>query len=159
MYHAHFGFREEPFSVTPDSRFFFSSTQHLEAVASLYYAVLQRRGFAMLVGASGLGKTNIVFTLIRMLGATAQVAYLANRYYDHATLLNAILAAFGFEPPESPIASQRLFGQYLQRTYKAGKICGSSSTRRRTWTAKPWKPSACSRTSKRRLETQSRSFS
>ena len=50
MYHAHFGFREEPFGVTPDHRFFFETEQHREAAATLYYAIQQRRGFALLVG-------------------------------------------------------------------------------------------------------------
>ena len=59
MYHSHFSLREEPFGVTPDRRFFFRTGQHHEAIATLFYAIQQRRGFALLVGRAGLGKTTM----------------------------------------------------------------------------------------------------
>ena len=65
MYHSHFGLRDEPFGVTPDRRFFFRTEQHQEAVATLLYAIHQRRGFALLVGRAGLGKTSVLFTLVQ----------------------------------------------------------------------------------------------
>jgi general secretion pathway protein A len=121
MYHSHFGLRAEPFGVTPDRGFFFPAAQHREAVATLFYAIRQRRGFALLVGGAGLGKTTVLFTLVQMLKRKAQIAYLANPYYDRATVLDSILASLGLEPAASPAANHRLFYQYMLRTQGAGK--------------------------------------
>jgi type II secretory pathway predicted ATPase ExeA len=121
MYHAHFGLQEEPFGVTPDRRFFYQTPQHSEAVATLFYAIQQRRGFALLIGGAGLGKTSVLFTLVQMLKGTAQIAYLANPYYDRATVLDSILASLGLEPAASPAANHRLFYQYLLKTHGAGE--------------------------------------
>jgi len=123
MYYSHFGLREEPFGATPDPRFFYQTPQHGEAVATAFMAIQQRRGFAMLVGPPGLGKTSILFTLVKMLKGAAQTAYLANPYYDRTTVLDAILASFGLEPARSPAANHRLFYQYLLKVQQSGKTC------------------------------------
>jgi type II secretory pathway predicted ATPase ExeA len=121
VYHTHFGLREEPFGVTPDRYFFYQTAQHREAVATLLYAIQQRRGFALLLGRAGLGKTTVLFTLVQMLKGKAQIAYLANPYYDRTTVLDSILASLGLEPAVSPAASHKLFYQYLLKTQSAGK--------------------------------------
>ena len=121
MYQAHFGLSQEPFGVTPDSSFFYRTTQHREAVATLFYAIEQRRGFALLVGRAGLGKTTVLFTLVQMLKGKAQIAYLANAYYDRETVLESVLASLGLEPAASPAANHRLFYQYLVKTQSLGK--------------------------------------
>jgi type II secretory pathway predicted ATPase ExeA len=121
MYHSHFSLQEEPFGVTPDRRFFFETGQHKEAVATLFYAIQQRRGFALLVGRAGLGKTTVLFTLVQMLKGKAQIAFLANPYYDRHTVLDSILASLGLEPAASPAANHKLFYQYLLKTHSAGK--------------------------------------
>lgn len=121
MYLKHFGLIEEPFGVTPDRRFFHQTAQHREAAATLFCAIEQRRGFAMLLGRAGLGKTSVLFTLVEMLKDKAQIAYLPNPYYDRATLLDAILAALGLEPAAAPAANHRLFYQHLLKAQSAGK--------------------------------------
>lgn len=121
MYHSYFSLREEPFGVTPDRRFFFQTAQHQEAVATLCYAIHQRRGFALLVGRAGLGKTTVLFSLVQMLKGKAQIAFLANPYYDRNTVLDSILASFGLEPAASPAANHKLFYHYLLKTHGAGK--------------------------------------
>src|ERR1022692_697607 len=121
MYLTHFGLNEEPFGVTPDRRFFYQTAQHREAVATLFYAVEQRRGFALLLGRAGLGKTSVLFTLVQMLKGKAQIAYLPNPYYDRDTVLDTILASLGLEPGASPAASHKLFYQYLVKTESTGK--------------------------------------
>jgi type II secretory pathway predicted ATPase ExeA len=123
MYHSHFGLREEPFGATPDPRFFYCTPQHREAVATTLFAIQQRRGLALLVGPPGLGKTSTLFTVVRMLKGSAQVAYLPNPCYDRSTVLESILASFGLEPVPSPVSNQRLFYQYLLKTRQEGKNC------------------------------------
>src|ERR1019366_7773849 len=101
--------------------FFFRTGQHHEAIATLFYAIQQRRGFALLVGRAGLGKTTVLFTLVQMLKGQAQIAFLANPYYDRATVLDSILASLGLEPAPSLAANHKLFYQYLLKTHSAGK--------------------------------------
>jgi len=123
MHHAHFGLREEPFGVTPDPAFFYRTPQHDEALATLFYTINQRRGFALLSGPPGLGKTSVLFTLVRMLKGTAHTTYLANPYYERATVLEAILGGLGLQSAASPAENHRLFYLYLLQTYNAGKTC------------------------------------
>jgi general secretion pathway protein A len=123
MYHTHFGLMEEPFGASPDPHFFFRSEQHHEVVATLFYAIQQRRGFAMLVGSAGLGKTSALFALVQSLRDKAEVVYLPNPYYDRTTILEAILGALGMEPVASAAGNHRLFYEYLVKTHYTGKTC------------------------------------
>ena len=159
MYHAHFGLRKKsPSASTPDPRFFYRTPQHREAVATLFYAIHQRRGFVLLVGAPGLGKTSILFTLVRMLKGDAQIAYLANPYYDRSTVLDSILASLGLEPAGSPGRQPpAVLSVPVENASSRQELRRRSSMKPRTSTATPSKPSACCRTSKRLTESSSRS--
>ncbi|HWQ53823.1 MAG TPA: AAA family ATPase [Bryobacteraceae bacterium] len=57
MYNAFFGFTEQPFNLSPDPTFLFRSAQHEEALANLVYGVQRRKGFIVLTGEVGTGKT------------------------------------------------------------------------------------------------------
>ena len=123
MYHAHFALREEPFGVSPDGRFFYQTEQHREALATLFYAIRQRRGFALLVGGPGLGKTSVLVQLMEMLQGTAEVAYLPHPYFDRSTVLDSILLALGLQAGASLAHSHRIFYEYLTRLRGGGKTC------------------------------------
>src|ERR1700744_4557013 len=60
MYNAFFGFSERPFSLSPDPTFFYRSEQHEEALANLVYGVQARKGFVVLTGEVGTGKTTML---------------------------------------------------------------------------------------------------
>ena len=60
MYNAYFGFSESPFNLSPDPAFFFRSVQHEEALANLIYGVQSRKGFIVLTGEVGTGKTTML---------------------------------------------------------------------------------------------------
>src|SRR5687768_15285522 len=60
MYNAFFGFRETPFSLTPDPHFLYRSEQHEEALSNLIYGVQARKGFIVLTGEVGTGKTTML---------------------------------------------------------------------------------------------------
>jgi general secretion pathway protein A len=123
MYCEHFGFSEDPFSASPDPRFFYQVEQHREALASLYYAMLQRRGFGLLIGRPGLGKTSVLGQLIQLLQGRAEVAFLPQPYFDHISLLEAILIALSIEPKGTAVENHLLFNQYLLKTRAVGKTC------------------------------------
>ncbi|MFM2123917.1 MAG: hypothetical protein RL328_368 [Acidobacteriota bacterium] len=60
MYNAFFGFSESPFNLSPDPAFFYRSEQHEEALANLVYGVQARKGFIVLTGEVGTGKTTML---------------------------------------------------------------------------------------------------
>src|SRR5579872_5504863 len=60
MYNAFFGFTQNPFNMSPDPSFLYRSTQHEEALANLIYGVQSRKGFIVLTGEVGTGKTTML---------------------------------------------------------------------------------------------------
>lgn len=60
MYNAFFGFTQNPFNLSPDPSFLFRSSQHEEALANLIYGVQSRKGFVLLTGEVGTGKTTML---------------------------------------------------------------------------------------------------
>lgn len=60
MYNAYFGFAESPFNLSPDPAFLYRSAQHEEALANLIYGVQSRKGFIVLTGEVGTGKTTML---------------------------------------------------------------------------------------------------
>src|ERR1043165_1006446 len=69
MYNAFFGFTQNPFNMSPDPSFLFRSTQHEEALANLIYGVQSRKGFIVLTGEVGTGKTTMLECLRDFLSA------------------------------------------------------------------------------------------
>jgi len=80
MYNAFFGFSENPFSLSPDPAFFYRSEQHEEALANLVYGVQARKGFIVLSGEVGTGKTTMLECLRD---------YLEAQYIEFAFIFNS----------------------------------------------------------------------
>jgi general secretion pathway protein A len=74
MYNAFFGFTQNPFNMSPDPSFLFRSTQHEEALANLIYGVQSRKGFIVLTGEVGTGKTTMLECLRDFL-SSQQIAF------------------------------------------------------------------------------------
>jgi general secretion pathway protein A len=67
MYKRFYNLQRNPFEITPDPSFLFPTTRHNEALASLYYSVTAHRGFVVLTGEVGTGKTLILRSLLGLL--------------------------------------------------------------------------------------------
>ncbi|HXN45147.1 MAG TPA: AAA family ATPase [Bryobacteraceae bacterium] len=87
MYNAFFGFNENPFNLTPDPTFLYRSRQHEEALANLIYGVQSRKGFVVLTGEVGTGKTTLLECL---------QDFLAEHQFDFAFLFNSRLTVDQF---------------------------------------------------------------
>jgi type II secretory pathway predicted ATPase ExeA len=87
--------REQPFGVTPDPRFFYPSTSHREALASLVYGVQSDRAFMAMIAQPGMGKTMLLFNLLQQLGATARTAFLFQTQCDSREFLGYLLTDLG----------------------------------------------------------------
>jgi len=91
MYNDYFRFSEPPFSVTPDPRFFYSNSLYQEVFASLVYGIKAKKGFIVITGEVGTGKTTLLRKLMRNLEATIQSVLIFNTYVSFEELLQLIL--------------------------------------------------------------------
>ena len=91
MYNDFYNFKETPFNLTPNSKFFFSSNKHREALDSLVYAINQRKGFVVITGEIGSGKTTVCRTLLNKLDKYTQVALVTNTHLSSKDLLMTIM--------------------------------------------------------------------
>jgi general secretion pathway protein A len=96
MYCTFYGFRESPFTITPNPRFLFMSEQHREAFAHLLYAVESRAGFVELTGEVGTGKTTLLRTFLNRLDSEGhRTALIFNPCLSSLELLQSINREFG----------------------------------------------------------------
>jgi general secretion pathway protein A len=75
MYQSFYNLNRDPFEITPDPSFLFPTKKHNEALASLYYGVRQHKGFVVLTGEVGTGKTLLLRCLLQLLKKNNDVAY------------------------------------------------------------------------------------
>jgi general secretion pathway protein A len=109
MYLEFYGLREGPFNPTPNPRFLFQSARHREALAQLVYGVRERKGFIVLSGEIGTGKTTLLRTLLERLDpATHRVAYVHNSALPTDGILEYMLQDWGVKSMAATRA-QRLF--------------------------------------------------
>ena len=123
MYQKFFGLRESPFNVNPDPRYLFLTRQIQEALAGLTYGIQNRKGFILLTGEVGTGKTTLLNRLLDWLhGRRAKTAYIFNSRLDVNQLFDFIMAEFEI-PCESREKSQVLLrlNQWLLERYRAGE--------------------------------------
>ena len=87
MYESHFGLRELPFQMTPDVRYFFASAKHQDALNHMAYAIQERRGFVVITGEIGSGKTTLSRVLLARLDPLTRTAIIRNTYLTAKDLL------------------------------------------------------------------------
>ena len=123
MYQQFFGLRESPFNVNPDPRYLFLTNQIQEALAGLTYGIQNRKGFILLTGEVGTGKTTLLNRLLDWLrGQRVATAYIFNSRLEVNHLFDFIMADFEI-PCESREKSQVLLrlNQWLLERYRAGE--------------------------------------
>src|SRR6185503_6157641 len=95
MYERFFGFRDQPFRLTPDPKYLYLGTKHREGYAHLLYALKEGSGFVAVTGEVGTGKTTLVRSLLRDGHPDIAVAYIFNPVLSSIELLQTINAEFG----------------------------------------------------------------
>jgi general secretion pathway protein A len=123
MYQQFFGLRESPFNVNPDPRYLFLTRPIQEALAGLTYGIQNRKGFILLTGEVGTGKTTLLNRLLGWLrGQRMATAYIFNSRLGVNDLFDLIMAEFEI-PCESREKSQVVLrlNQWLLERYRAGE--------------------------------------
>ena len=97
MYLEFYGLRREPFGITPDPSFLFLGPRHREALAQLQYGVQQRKGFMVLTGEAGTGKTTLLRKLMERFDDNTACAFVFNSSLPFDGLLEFVLEDLGLE--------------------------------------------------------------
>jgi general secretion pathway protein A len=115
MYSDFFGFRIKPFELTPDSSFLYLSHELREVFSTLKYGIVERRGFMLLVGEPGTGKTTLINSLIDISGIDANFAYISNPDLNFNELLHTILIEFDLASANEDLS--RIKAMHRLRTF------------------------------------------
>lgn len=124
MYNEFFGLQKSPFALTPDPEFLYLTAQHREAVAGLTYAILGRRGFVVLTGGAGTGKTTVLRRILQHLPENRiQSSMIVNPTLTPAEFLEAALMDFGLDNiPASKAQRIAILQDFLWAGFRAGKV-------------------------------------
>ena len=114
--------REQPFGVTPDPRYLYTSDTHVEALASILYGIEARRGFMALIAKPGMGKTTLLFHALTRLQDSARAVFLFQAIYTPEDFLRSLLADLGVQENHGSLAEmQSKFNQVLTEQSRSGK--------------------------------------
>ena len=122
MYEKHFGFREKPFSLTPDPAFLYLGRKHSMALTMLEYGVTNDAPIIVISGEIGSGKTTVIRHLLNTLQEDTTVGLISNTHKAFGELIQWVAMAFGlpFENKEK-VALYSNFVDFLIREYSSGK--------------------------------------
>ncbi len=126
-YKEHFGLRQEPFNITADPAFLYLSRSHREALAQLSYGIKARKGFVVLTGEVGTGKTTLINGLLDELDSDTQTALIFSHIANPFDLLRYTCNEFGLRSPQHSrndfYEYLALLNDYLFESYRSGKNC------------------------------------
>ncbi len=121
MYKDYFHLSEEPFSITPDPRYLYLTSQHREAMNHLLYGIRQRKGFICLTGEVGSGKTTLCRALLAELGGEIHTALILNPMLSETQLLRATVEEFGIvTKSRDRLSYLKLLNEFLLKVNSQG---------------------------------------
>lgn len=97
MYLSHFGLKEKPFQISPDPRFLWLGETHKEALARLKFGIHDNRGFLLLVGDVGTGKTTLINSFLGSLDNNTLVATVSDPGLEKIDFFNFLVSAFNID--------------------------------------------------------------
>lgn len=123
MYYAHFGLKEPPFKITPNTEFFFSGGNRGAVLDALIYAITSGEGIIKVVGEVGSGKTMLCRMLQTLLPKKVESVYLANPSLAPEDILHAIAFELQLKLPKNAdrLKVMHELQNYLMARHAAGK--------------------------------------
>jgi general secretion pathway protein A len=123
MFEKFFSLTENPFSMSPDPRFLMATPLHREAIAGLIYGVTERKGFMVLTGEAGTGKTTVLRAVADSLPEKVQFSYVLNPAMSPSELLEHILLDLDVEDvPESKARRMFKLGELFSARHREGRV-------------------------------------
>ena len=127
LYQTHFGLSQAPFNITPDPSFLYLSASHREGLAQLSYGIRARKGFVVLTGEVGTGKTTLIHALLNELNGSAQTALIFSTIVSPPDLLRSVCEEFGLIEPKRPLQDIHDYlvslNEFLLESYRKGENC------------------------------------
>lgn len=127
LYQTHFGLSQAPFNITPDPGFLYLSASHREGLAQLSYGIRAKKGFVVLTGEVGTGKTTLIHALLKDLDGSAQTAFIFSTIVSPADLLRSVSEEFGLVEPKRPLQEIHDYlvslHEFLLESYRKGTNC------------------------------------
>jgi general secretion pathway protein A len=124
MYTSYFGLKENPFNLTPDTRYLFLSSQHSEALNHLIYGINEKKGFMVISGGIGTGKTSICCSLLSVLDQSINSALIFNPSISEMELLATINQEFGVKSGQGRKTKKRYIdalNKFLLKNFSANR--------------------------------------
>jgi general secretion pathway protein A len=122
MFLDYYNLLEQPFGVTPDTRFLYLNHMYREALACLWYGVREGRGFMGLIADPGMGKTTLLFQLLQRLRRTsARTVFLFQTCCDSSDLIRYLLQDLGIAPAYDVASMHYQLNDALVREARAGR--------------------------------------
>ena len=122
MYTEYYGLVRSPFEMTPDPSFLYLGEAHREGLATLVYAVNSGKGFVMLTGEVGTGKTTLLHALLQQLDTQTNSAFIFNPRLDPMGFFRVLFEELDVGPPCETKAEYLLtLNQYLIDKLAAGE--------------------------------------
>ncbi|MGC1461929.1 MAG: AAA family ATPase [Terracidiphilus sp.] len=121
----YFGFKEDPFRVSPDPRYMYPSRTHQEALAALENGFYNNRGFIAMIAPPGMGKTTLLYRFLEDTQATARSVFLfdIDSECKPRDFVGYILREFGVTPAQSSSEMHNQLGDALIKETEAGRKC------------------------------------
>jgi general secretion pathway protein A len=122
VYEKFYGLAQNPFGVGPDPQFYYGTTKHNEALANLTYGIRRRKGFVVLTGEVGTGKTLLLRCLLDALRRSKVThAFIFNPLLSTSDLLRHVVADFGIKDPRTNRGDLLMqLHQFLVEVYRGG---------------------------------------
>jgi len=122
MYLKHYHLNQKPFQINTDPKFLWFGEKHREAFATLKYGVLGNKGFVLLTGVVGTGKTTLINALLKVLGNEIVVATVRDPGLKRLDFFNYVSHAFGMEKEFTNKSSFLIaFSDFLNKCYYEGR--------------------------------------
>ena len=97
MYLNHYGLTDKPFSISPDPNFLWLGEKHAEALATLNYGILDNKGFLLLTGEIGTGKTALINTLVKQIDSEVKLSTISDPQLKLIDFYNILANEFNID--------------------------------------------------------------
>jgi len=124
MYESFYGLKEKPFNLTPDPDYLYMSPGHENAYSHLEYAIQESKGFVVVTGEVGSGKTTLINYLLRKIPQTIHIGIINNTFIQPQELLRMICHEFNlqYEDSEKTALLTRFYNYLLEQYSKRERV-------------------------------------